>query len=67
MGCKGPQTFANCPTQVRRGASWNVLAGHGCIGCTMPGFWDAMGGAYQRLPAPLPFLPDVPSDSSAWR
>ena len=64
MGCKGPQTFANCPTQkYAESSSWNVLAGHGCIGCTMPGFWDGMGGAYQRLPAPLPFLPDVSSDT----
>jgi hydrogenase small subunit len=64
MGCKGPQTFANCPTQqYAESSSWNVLAGHGCIGCTMPGFWDGMGGAYQRLPAPLPFLPDVSADA----
>jgi hydrogenase small subunit len=64
MGCKGPQTFANCPTQkYAESSSWNVLAGHGCIGCTMPGFWDGMGGAYQRLPAPLPFLPDISSDT----
>lgn len=64
LGCKGPQTFANCPTQkYAAGSSWNVLAGHGCIGCTMPGFWDGMGGAYQRLPGPLPFLPDVSSDT----
>lgn len=60
LGCKGPQAFANCPTQqYAESSSWNVLAGHGCIGCTMPGFWDGMGGAYERLPAPLPFLPDV--------
>jgi hypothetical protein len=64
VGCKGPQTFANCPTQkFAEASSWNILAGHGCIGCTMPGFWDGMGGAYQRLPAPLPFLPDVSSDT----
>jgi hydrogenase small subunit len=64
MGCKGPQTFANCPTQkYAQSSSWSVLAGHGCIGCTMPGFWDGMGGAYQRLPAPLPFLPDMSSDT----
>ena len=63
MGCKGPQTFANCPTaKYADGASWSVLAGHGCIGCTMPSFWDAMGGAYQRLPAPLPFAPDITVD-----
>jgi hypothetical protein len=27
----------------------------------MPGFWDSMGPAYQRLPAPLPFAPNVPA------
>jgi hydrogenase small subunit len=63
MGCKGPETFANCPTvKYADGASWAVLAGHGCIGCTMPSFWDAMGGAYERLPAPLPFAPNVSAD-----
>lgn len=64
VGCKGPQTFANCPTQkYAQSSSWSVLAGHGCIGCTMPGFWDGMGSAYQRLPPPLPFLPDVSTDA----
>ena len=63
MGCKGPETFANCPTVgYAGGTSWNVQAGHGCIGCTMPGFWDAMGPAYARLPAPIPFAPSVTAD-----
>jgi hydrogenase small subunit len=63
MGCKGPETFANCPTvKYADGASWAVLAGHGCIGCTMPAFWDAMGGAYERLPAPVAFVPNVSAD-----
>jgi hydrogenase small subunit len=63
MGCKGPETFANCPTvQYASRTSWAVKAGHGCIGCAMPGFWDAMGPAYQRLPAALPFAPNVSAD-----
>ena len=63
MGCKGPETFANCPTVgYADGTSWPVQAGHGCIGCTMPGFWDAMGPAYARLPPPLPFAPNVTVD-----
>jgi NiFe hydrogenase small subunit HydA len=43
MGCKGPYTYANCG-QVRfnDGVSWPIMAGHGCIGCTEPGFWDTM-------------------------
>ena len=63
MGCKGPETFANCPTVgYAGGTSWAVQAGHGCIGCTMPGFWDSMGPAYSRLPPPLPFAPNVTTD-----
>ena len=63
MGCKGPETFANCPTvKYAGGASWNVLAGHGCIGCVSPGFWDAMGSAYDRLPSPIAYAPNVTVD-----
>lgn len=63
LGCKGPETFANCPTAMYAArTSWAVKAGHGCIGCTMPDFWDAMGPAYQRLPSPVPFAPNVSSD-----
>jgi hydrogenase small subunit len=63
MGCKGPETYANCPTvRYGEGTSWNVRAGHGCVGCTMPGSWDAMSPFYRRLPAPLPFAPHVTTD-----
>ena len=64
LGCKGPESFANCPT-VRYGAgtSWTVKAGHGCVGCTMPGFWDAMTPAYRRLPPPVPFMPTMSVDN----
>jgi Ni,Fe-hydrogenase I small subunit len=27
-----------------------VGVGHGCIGCTEPGFWDTMTPFYERLP-----------------
>ncbi len=65
LGCKGPETMANCPT-VRYGekTSWNVRSGHGCIGCTTPSFWNAMGTAYQRLPGPLPFFPALSTDTA---
>ena len=46
------------PPATPSGTSWPVRAGHGCIGCTMPDFWDAMSPAYARLPAPVPFLPE---------
>ncbi|MHB8960558.1 MAG: hydrogenase small subunit [Candidatus Limnocylindrales bacterium] len=63
LGCKGPETMGNCPT-ARYGEkiSWNVRAGHGCIGCMTPSFWNEMGPAYKRLPAPLFFLPNLTAD-----
>lgn len=64
VGCKGPETMGNCPT-VRYGekTSWNVRSGHGCMGCMTPSFWNQMGSAYKRLPAPIPFLPNVTTDN----
>jgi len=51
MGCKGPETFHNCPTvKYNEGTSWPVQAGHGCIGCAQPAFWDSMSPFYKRLP-----------------
>ncbi len=63
LGCKGPATFANCPTvRFNDRTSWPVKVGHGCIGCTMPAFWDQMSPFYRRLPAPPPFPSDVTVD-----
>lgn len=43
MGCKGPYTYANCAkVRFNDGISWPIMAGHGCIGCTEPDFWDTM-------------------------
>jgi hydrogenase small subunit len=51
LGCKGPETFHNCPTvRYNEGTSWPVEAGHGCIGCSEPQFWDTMTPFYRRLP-----------------
>jgi hydrogenase small subunit len=51
MGCKGPATWHNCPTQRYNGnTSWPVGAGHGCAGCSEPVFWDSMTPFYKRLP-----------------
>ena len=40
LGCKGPETYANCPT-IRFGdvgaGTWPVGCGHPCIGCTEQG------------------------------
>jgi len=62
MGCKGPETYANCPTaRFNDGASWPVKVGHGCVGCTMPRFWDQMSPFYRRLPT----VPGVANDVTA--
>jgi hydrogenase small subunit len=51
MGCKGPATFHNCPTaRWNGGTSWPIGAGHGCVGCSEPAFWDTMSPFYRRLP-----------------
>ena len=43
MGCRGPDTYHNCPVaKYNDGTSWPIEAGHPCIGCSEPGFWDKM-------------------------
>ena len=40
LGCKGPETYANCPTVLFGDAgagTWPVGCGHPCIGCTEQG------------------------------
>jgi len=40
LGCKGPETYANCPTILFGDAgagTWPVACGHPCIGCTEQG------------------------------
>jgi len=47
MGCKGPMTFNNCSiVRYNSGTNWPIGAGHGCIGCSEPQFWDKY--AYER-------------------
>ncbi len=51
MGCKGPETYHNCPDlRWNEGVSWPVGSGHGCLGCSEPHFWDTMSPFYKRLP-----------------
>lgn len=51
MGCKGPYTYANCgKVRFNDSLSWPIMAGHGCIGCTEPGFWDTMAPLEKPLP-----------------
>jgi quinone-reactive Ni/Fe-hydrogenase small subunit len=43
MGCKGPFTWNNCTTvEYNQDISFPMRAGHGCIGCSQPAFWDRM-------------------------
>ncbi|AHF03551.1 Ni/Fe hydrogenase [Marichromatium purpuratum 984] len=52
LGCKGPTTYNACATQRWNGAtSWPIEAGHPCLGCSEPAFWDA-GGFYQAVSVP---------------
>ena len=49
LGCKGPVTHNACPTwSWNGGTSFPIAAGHPCIGCSEPGFWD-QGGLYVPL------------------
>lgn len=51
MGCKGPETYSNCPAVGwNGGVSWPIGSGHGCVGCMSPNFWDKMTPFYERLP-----------------
>jgi len=52
LGCKGPTTHNACATvKWNDKTSWPVEAGHGCLGCSEPDFWDA-GGFYNALSIP---------------
>ncbi len=50
MGCRGPETYNNCPiAKFNDGTSWPVEAGHPCLGCSEPNFWDKMSPFYQEM------------------
>jgi hydrogenase small subunit len=52
LGCKGPTTYNACATtKWNEGTSFPIEAGHPCIGCSEPSFWDA-GDFYKALPTP---------------
>jgi hydrogenase small subunit len=66
MGCKGPVAYFNCPTvRWNDGTNWPVGAGHGCIGCALPDFWEF--GAYnladlQEISPPTSYAPVETAD-----
>lgn len=46
LGCRGPETYNNCPKVLFNQTNWPVKAGHPCIGCSEPDFWDSMSPFY---------------------
>jgi hydrogenase small subunit len=52
LGCKGPTTYNACATiKWNGGVSFPIESGHGCLGCSEPGFWDK-GSFYAPLSTP---------------
>jgi hydrogenase small subunit len=53
LGCKGPATYNACATtKWNNGVSFPIQSGHGCLGCSEPGFWD-VGPFYKALSMPV--------------
>jgi [NiFe] hydrogenase small subunit len=49
QGCKGKRCNNNCPSvKFNVGINWPVEAGHPCIGCSEPSFWDTMTPFYRE-------------------
>jgi len=49
QGCKGERCFNNCPSvKFNDGVSFPMQAGHPCIGCSEPNFWDTMTPFYGK-------------------
>lgn len=50
LGCKGPVTYADCPTRMwNSGVNWCVGANGPCIGCVEPSFPDLLSPLYERI------------------
>jgi hydrogenase small subunit len=51
MGCKGPVTYADCPTRRWNSkVNWCVGANGPCHGCASPTFYKALSPLYEPLP-----------------
>ena len=49
LGCKGPLTYADCPTRLwNNGTNWCIGAGAVCIGCVEPGFPDTLQPMFKK-------------------
>ena len=50
VGCRGPETYNHCSiVKFNGGTSWPVQAGHPCIGCSQPDFWDKFTPFYEEM------------------
>ncbi len=50
LGCKGPVTYADCPTRRwNSGTNWVIGAGAPCNGCTQPEFPDLLAPLYEKI------------------
>jgi hydrogenase small subunit len=64
VGCRGPETFAPCPiVRWNLHTDWPIGAGHPCIGCTEPQFYDRFTPFYSVLPSVK--VPGIGVESSA--
>ena len=65
LGCKGPVTYNACATtKWNNGVSFPIQSGHGCLGCSEPGFWD-MGSFYKALSMPATPVRKVAAGAAA--
>ena len=50
VGCRGPEAYNNCPiVKFNDGTSWPIEAGHPCLGCSEPSFWDRFTPFYEEM------------------
>lgn len=50
MGCKGPVTYADCPTRMWNSAvNWCVGANGPCTGCVEPSYPDVLSPMYEKI------------------
>lgn len=65
LGCKGPLTHNACSTVRWNGVGNPIESGHGCLGCSEPGFWDR--SSFYRPIDPKALAAAEPAKSSAER
>ncbi len=70
LGCKGPVTYANCPTTNFNDVDvWPISIGHPCIGCTQPGVGFHLPVKYkvkpQEFTPPELYPPIAPKEGKA--